>query len=90
MESILTSVKKMIGIAEEYEHFDNDIIININAVFADLAQMGVGPANGFAIFDDETTRLICIYELSFCSILLPLAPIRLLLMSVRLPSGNGD
>lgn len=55
MESILTSVKKMIGIAEEYEHFDNDIIININAVFADLAQMGVGPANGFAIFDDETT-----------------------------------
>lgn len=55
MESILTSVKKMLGITKEYTHFDEDIINNINAVFADLAQMGVGPANGFCIVDDSET-----------------------------------
>lgn len=55
MESILTSIKKMIGIGEEYEHFDADIIMHINSVFADLAQMGVGPAEGFMI-EDETSE----------------------------------
>lgn len=51
MESILTSIKKLLGIAEEYTHFDVDIIAHINSVFADLAQMGVGPSTGFAIED---------------------------------------
>ena len=27
MDSILTSIKKLLGIAEEYEHFDPDIVI---------------------------------------------------------------
>ena len=26
MDSILTSIKKLLGIAEEYEHFDPDIV----------------------------------------------------------------
>lgn len=55
MESILTSIKKMLGLTEEYTSFDDDIIININSVFADLAQMGVGPAEGFAIKSKEET-----------------------------------
>ena len=42
MESILTSIKKLLGIAEDYEHFDNDIIIHINSVFSILTQIGVG------------------------------------------------
>ena len=54
MESILTSIKKMLGITEEYTHFDTDIIMHINSVFADLAQMGVGPSEGFYI-EDETS-----------------------------------
>lgn len=54
MESILTSIKKMLGIAEEYKQFDDDIIMHANSVFADLAQMGVGPSTGFAIEDDTT------------------------------------
>lgn len=49
MESILTSIKKLLGIAEEYEHFDTDIIIHINSVFMTLKQLGVGPAKGFVI-----------------------------------------
>ncbi|WP_439958482.1 phage head-tail connector protein, partial [Salmonella enterica] len=44
MESILTSIKKLLGIAEEYEHFDNDIIMHINSVFMILTQLGVGPS----------------------------------------------
>lgn len=53
MESILTSVKKLLGIAEDYKQFDVDIITHINSVFADLAQMGVGPSEGFVIWDDS-------------------------------------
>ena len=53
MESILTSIKKTLGIAAEYEHFDVDIIMMINSVFADLTQMGVGPSEGFMIEDED-------------------------------------
>lgn len=51
MESILTSIKKLLGIAEEYEHFDMDIIMHINSVFTILTQLGVGPPEGFSIKD---------------------------------------
>lgn len=53
MESILTSIKKMLGIAEEYTHFDADLIIHINSVFAILTQIGVGPSEGFSIEDEN-------------------------------------
>lgn len=55
MESILTSIKKLLGITEEYEHFDSDIIMHINSVFMILTQMGVGPSEGFVI-EDETSK----------------------------------
>lgn len=51
MESILTSIKKMLGITEEYTHFDQDIIMHINSVFMILTQLGVGPSEGFSIQD---------------------------------------
>lgn len=54
MESILTSTKKMLGIAEEYDYFDKDIIMHINSVFLNLAQIGVGPEEGFLIEDDTS------------------------------------
>lgn len=53
-ESILTSIKKLLGITEDYEHFDTDIIMHINTVFMILMQLGVGPTNGFSISDDST------------------------------------
>ena len=49
MDSILTSVKKMLGIPEDYEQFDIDIIMHINSVFMILTQLGVGPEEGFTI-----------------------------------------
>lgn len=51
---ILTSIKKMLGIAEEYTHFDSDLIMHINSVLSILTQIGVGPSNGFSIQDDST------------------------------------
>lgn len=48
-ESILTSIKKLLGIAEEYDSFDQDIMMHINGVFMTLNQLGVGPSTGFRI-----------------------------------------
>lgn len=49
MESILSSVKKMLGIAPEYGAFDPEIIMHINSVFMVLNQLGVGPKTPFRI-----------------------------------------
>ena len=54
MDSILTSIKKLLGISAEYKNFDADIIMHINTVFMTLKQLGVGPINGFRIEDDST------------------------------------
>lgn len=53
-ESILVSIKKMLGLPKECEDFDVDIIMHINTVFMILNQLGVGPTKGFRIEDDET------------------------------------
>ena len=55
MESILTSIKKLLGIDPEYEHFDSDIILHINSVFMTLNQIGVGPEKTFSISDKFRT-----------------------------------
>ena len=55
MESILTSIKKLLGISEEYEHFDSDIIMHINSALMILTQLGVGPVEGFMIEDSTST-----------------------------------
>lgn len=51
-ESILTSVKKVLGITEDYTHFDEDVKMAINSSFSILTQIGVGPRSGFSITDD--------------------------------------
>lgn len=55
MDSILTSVKKMLGITAEYTHFDADIIMHINSVFMILNQLGVGPSECFSIEGNDET-----------------------------------
>ena len=52
--SILVSIKKLLGIAEEYTHFDEDIILQINSAFSTLNQLGVGPEEGFSIEGPST------------------------------------
>lgn len=54
-DSILTSTKKILGIAADYTVFDIDIITHINSVFSTLSQLGVGEDHGdigFMIEDD--------------------------------------
>ena len=55
MDSILTSIKKLLGIEASYEHFDSDLIMHINSVFMILTQLGVGPSEGFTIEDSSAT-----------------------------------
>ena len=55
MDSILTSIKKLLGITEEYDHFDPDIIMHINTALSTLTQLGVGPSEGFMIGDKTAT-----------------------------------
>ena len=56
MESILTSIKKLLGMTADYTCFDKDLIIHINTVFAILTQLGVGPETGFSISDDSAIQ----------------------------------
>lgn len=55
MDSILTSIKKLLGIAAEYNHFDTDIIMHINTVFLSLNQIGVGPSDPASITSEMDT-----------------------------------
>ena len=55
MDSILISIKKLLGISEDDASFDTDIIIHINSVFSILTRLGVGPESGFSISDNSAT-----------------------------------
>lgn len=48
--SILTSIKKLLGITESCTDFDTDIIMHINTVLMTLNQLGIG-TEGFQIED---------------------------------------
>lgn len=48
-DSILNSIKKLIGLDPDYAEFDTDLIIHINSVFLDLEQLGAGSQEGFFI-----------------------------------------
>lgn len=54
MESILISVKEFIGYGERPTSFDSEILSDINEVFLDLNQLGVGTEEVFSI-EDETS-----------------------------------
>ena len=55
MDSILNSVKKVVGLGETYTPFDPDIIMHINTTFFVLNQLGVGPEKPLVIEDASTT-----------------------------------
>jgi hypothetical protein len=54
-QSILNSIKKVVGLTEDDLSFDLDLVMHINSVFATLTQLGVGPEDGFEIEDDAAT-----------------------------------
>lgn len=53
--SILKSTKKALDVPENYDAFDQNIIMHINGVFSTLNQLGIGPVDGFEIANDEAT-----------------------------------
>lgn len=55
MSSILTTVKKSLGLDASYTAFDPDIVLYINSVLSTVNQLGVGPENGFQIADSTAT-----------------------------------
>lgn len=54
-DSILTTIKKLLGIAEDDASFDTDVIVHINMAINILLQLGVGPETGFSITGDSET-----------------------------------
>lgn len=54
-DSILVTIKKMLGLEDEYTPFDVDIIIHINTALMTLTQMGVGPKDGYEVTDYDQT-----------------------------------
>lgn len=54
-DSILLTIKKLLGITEECNAFDTDLVIFINSAFLALNQLGVGPEDGFGITGPDET-----------------------------------
>jgi len=52
MDSILSSIKQLLGIQVADKSFDQELVIHINSVLAVLNQLGVGPTDGFVIIDE--------------------------------------
>lgn len=54
MNSILNSIKKLLGMEESYHAFDQDLIMHINSALYVLYQLGVGknPEQPFFIITD--------------------------------------
>lgn len=54
-DSILWTIKKLLGPSGDYDYFDTDIIIHINTALARLTQLGIGPPGGFRIIGEGET-----------------------------------
>lgn len=48
-KSILTTIKKLLGLDADDTSFDMDVIVHINAFLMNLSQIGVGPSGGFQL-----------------------------------------
>lgn len=53
-ESILNTVKAMLGPSADYDAFDTDILVHINSAFERLCELGVGPSKAFYIEDSTS------------------------------------
>lgn len=54
-DSIVVTIKKMLGLDDEYTPFDADVIVHINTAIMTLTQMGVGPKEGYEVLDYDQT-----------------------------------
>jgi hypothetical protein len=70
-QSILKTIKQLIGCPDDFEQFDLDLTIHINSAFATLTHLGVGPKEGYRItgvnnvwseFEEDTQKLSLIKD----------------------------
>lgn len=54
-ESILDSIRKLLGPEDDYTHFDSDIAIHINSAINRLYQLGLDTAKGFRVNSSDQT-----------------------------------
>lgn len=52
-DSILLSIKKMLGMEPEFTQFDPDIILHINTIIQVLYQIGLDIPEGFVVVDQN-------------------------------------
>lgn len=57
-ESILTSIKKLLGLTEDYTAFDDQLIMHINSVILVLKQIGVCDT-AYMVRDKTDTWVSC-------------------------------
>lgn len=76
LDSILTSVKKMLGIAKDYKHFDETIIMTINSTFMILMEIGVENGKIFSIFDENAKWSDYTKDTMLLNILIPYVYLR--------------
>jgi len=57
VDSILLSIKKMLGIDANDTSFDQELIMHINGALMVMTQLGVGPSEGFSITSEDNTWL---------------------------------
>lgn len=55
IESILNSVKKNLGVPDDYTVYDPDILMHINSAFFTVTQIGIGVEGGFRVEDSDAT-----------------------------------
>lgn len=48
-DSILVTIKKMLGLEDEYTPFDTEVKVFLNSALMTLQQIGVGPKDGLTI-----------------------------------------
>lgn len=54
-DSILNDIKKLLGLSEDYDHFDQDIIIHVNAALSTLIQVGLPANKNFNLINSDQT-----------------------------------
>jgi hypothetical protein len=55
MDSILNTIKKLLGILIDDTAFDQDLLVHINSTFMTLNQLGIGPATVYSIESSTPT-----------------------------------
>jgi len=55
VNSILLSVKKVLGLGGDNADFDTDVLIHLNSVLSIVQQLGVGPEDGYYVTSEDQT-----------------------------------